>query len=165
MKNRYLLFIETFLIAILYPVLCFANSSWVWLTDTRPYYILPYVIVATLLIETLAINYIPKTKKPIRVFIIVLIANLLSFAAPYIWTIIDPNAIYHFPEAIEHYPYYTICLEYFIITIVVELPVVFFSLKKYAEKEKVLLLTVLGANALTTIFVAVIERKICYGQW
>ena len=165
MKNSFLLFLGIFLIALFSPVLCFANSSWVWLTDTRPYYVLPYVIVATLLIEMLAVNFIPKVKKPIRVFIVILIANLFSFAAPYVWTLIDPDALYRFPEAIEHYPYYTICLTYFIITIAVELPFVFFSLKKYAEKWKVLLFTIFGANAVTTLFVAVVERTICYGKW
>ena len=49
------------LILIFMPVLMlnvYANSSWVWISETRPYDILPFVIVITLVIEISFIYFI-----------------------------------------------------------------------------------------------------------
>ena len=54
----------TLLIVCLFVVssgCAYANSSWIWLTDNRPWDILPWVAAATIIIEALAIWWVPKT--------------------------------------------------------------------------------------------------------
>ncbi|MEL7570576.1 MAG: hypothetical protein AAGU14_08460 [Eubacteriaceae bacterium] len=144
-----------------------ANSSWGWIAETRPYDVLPYVIIITLAIETLAINKIPKICKPFKVFCVVTIANLLSFAAPYLfwYSAAVSDQMYTFIETIEHMPVYNVGMSYLIITLAVEVPIVYNAFKKSAQKEKLLLWTVIGTNVATTIIVGIIERIICPGSW
>ena len=159
----------TLMIALLLTrVAAYANSSWVWVSETRPYDLFPLVVGGTVLTETLAINGIPKIKKPLQVFIIVLFANLLSFAAAYLLLCLESAigySLYPAVDALERGPYYLICVVYFAMTLAAELPVAYFSLRKYAQNKRQLLLTIILSNVLTTVLVAVIERMICYGRW
>lgn len=157
---------------LLLPMTAFANSSWHWLTKTRPYDVLPVAIVITLLAEILAINFIPKIKKPLKVFVFVTLGNLLSFAAPYLLWIIDQIKLFgtdgvsrYFTYYTEFQPSYTVGFDYFLITILVEGPIVYFGLKKNASSKKALILTTITVNAVTTAFVAVLERLLCRGAW
>ena len=61
----------------------FADSSWCWLTDTRPFDILPPVALATIVIEVLAIWLIPNTGKLMKTAVAVILANAASFLLPY----------------------------------------------------------------------------------
>ena len=67
-----------------FPTIANANSSWRWISETRPWDILPYVVAITLLIEIASIVVIAKIKPIWKVSLSVVIANLLSFAAPYL---------------------------------------------------------------------------------
>ena len=53
----------TCFVLLIIPQAVFADSSWCWLTDTRPFDILPPVALATIVIEVLAIWLIPNTGK------------------------------------------------------------------------------------------------------
>ena len=151
------------LIATLFSTVAFADSSWRWISETRPYDVLPFVAVGTILIETLAISIVPKIKKTAKVFCVITLANLISFAAPYILCFFDP--IYTFAQMLDHCPIFTVGLAYLIITIAVELPIVFKLLKKDTENKKTLLWTIIVSNIITTVLVAIVERMFCQGHW
>ncbi len=146
----------------------FANSSWHWLTDARPIYILPIVIVITLFLEIYSISFVCN-EKPKNIACAVTLANIASFAAPYlfelIFGLINPYQIYSFFEMIDHTPMFTIGTVYLVMTITIELPVVYFCLHKNIKNKKRLLITTIGINTLTTIMVAVVERIVCLGHW
>ena len=60
---------------VLLPANAFADSSWVWISEKRPFDILPWVAVGTILIEWLSIWLIPKTGHSLKVLGIVMIAK------------------------------------------------------------------------------------------
>ena len=50
-------------------------------------------------------------------------------------------------------------------TIVVEMPVVYGCLKKYAKDRKYLIGVIVGSNVVTTLITAAAERILCWGKW
>ena len=133
--------ISAFIISLfslqLFNLTTFANSSWVWISETRPYDVLPWVAIGTLIIETISLIVFAKIKNGFKVFAFVTVANLLSFAAPYLFLWLVPNEVgYTFEMFIENTPSYTIGVLYYITTILIELPIVYFSLIKYASSIK-----------------------------
>jgi len=150
----------------LFSVTAFANSSWHWISERRPYDVLPFVIVFTLLIEILFIKYFSGTKKIFVLSVSVVIGNLLSFVAPYLITYIIPG-LYTFEEMLEHTPFYIVGLFYLAMTLIIEIPVVFLTL--YFPEEsgngKKIFLSVAAANTITTILTALTERIFCPGSW
>ncbi len=165
-KNNFMSFILAFIMCFGFSVTAFANSSWAWITESRPYDVLPFVIVFTLVTETCIIAYFSKIESKSRVFVPVLIGNLLSYAMPYI---VYSNSlygeVYGLKHALDHSPYYTVGIHFLVMTLVVELPVVYLSLRKKAADKKVLTITTVAINVITTLVVALIERLICRGQW
>lgn len=163
------------LFAVVFHITVSANSSWGWVAQTRPYDVLPYVIIITLAIETLAINKIPKIGKPFKVFCVVTIANLLSFAFPYLFTYAAFSSdfssgqlsgqLYSFKEMLNILPTYTVGWAYLVITLAFEIPIVYNTFKENVLNKKLLLWTVIGANVITTIIVAVIENMLCPAPW
>lgn len=149
-----------------FSVSAFANSSWVWITKSRPYDVLPFVIVFTLVAETYAIAYFSKIESKSIVFVPVLIGNLFSYAMPYI---VESQSMYGeyygLKHSIDHGPFYTVGTAFLIMTLVAELPVVYLSLKNKTENKKALAISIIIINILTTAAVALIERIICRGQW
>ena len=156
--------IITLFFAIILPIKAYANSSWVWLSETRPYDVLPYVIVITLIIEILAVCLIAKPESIARAILFILVANICSFLLPYIFIYTVPS-LYTPEQTLNHTPFYNVGLFYLFLTLAVELPTVYFTLKDYCEKEKVLLWTIIGSNVLTTMITAVVERIFCRGIW
>lgn len=153
------------LCAVWLTVPAFADSSWVWISETRPYDVLPWVAIATLIIETGIIWYVGRTGRLLKVFCVVTLGNLLSFAVPYLPVVMDPiHTKLH--SALEHWPVYTVGFLYLVITILVELPIEYRLLRGDAgERQKPLLYAVIGSNVLTTVMVAVVERIFCRGHW
>ena len=137
-----------------------ANSSWHWLTDTRPYEVLPFAAAATVAIEFAAIYFIARVKRPWKTLLVVVIANLLSFGLPYPILLASPASSY----TLDRLPYLIGPL-YLIVTLALELPVTILSLRKDAPGDKRLVLTVIAANAVTTAMCAVIERAYSHGSW
>lgn len=165
--NRIASLIICTLFLFMMPLTALANSSWYWISSTRPYDVLPFVIVITLAIEILAIHFIAKAKKIGKTICYVTFGNLVSFLAPYVFLYcqtVDED-IYTFSEVFEHTPGYIVGVVYLIMTIAIELPIVYFALKEDVEDRKKLLWCCIGANVVTTVITAVAERLICVGQW
>ena len=151
-----------------FTLLASANSSWVWISETRPYDILPFVIIGTLLIETVAVNLVSKVGNWYKTFFAVLVGNIISFVVPYIGysnTTPYADAGYTLSEIINRGPYYTVGTAFLLLTLIIELPVVYFLLKKDADNKNKLALCIALANVVTTVLVAVVERTLCYGRW
>ena len=144
-----------------------ANSSWVWITESRPYDVLPFVIVFSLVAETYAIKIFAGVKNTAEAFVPVLIGNILSYALPYVdHSQITPYAGYYtLAQIIETGPHYTVGTIFLVITLAVEIPVVYLLLRKKAENKKHLIYVTLAVNIITTVVVALIERIICRGHW
>lgn len=157
----------TILLIGCFTLTAFANSSWVWISETRPYDVLPFVIVGTLLIETAAINLLLKVGNWHKVFSGVLIGNLISFAVPYIgYSNTTPYAGYYtLGEILNRGPYYTVGGAFLIITVLVELPFMYFWLKKVVTDKKKLIAVTVIANVVTTFAVAAVERIFCEGHY
>ena len=155
------------LLLVLSSQTVWANSSWVWLTDRQPYQLLPAAAALTVLIETVMIRTCLGIQKTGKVLGVVLAGNLISFCLPYlfIWLEGREMGFRGFGEIIEKGPNYIVGTIYLILTVVAEVPVVCWGLRKeILDKKKGCLLTA-AANVLTTVMVAVIERILCYGQW
>ena len=148
------------MIVLLFPCTVYANSSWNWLTDTTPLLVLPFAIVFTLVVEIFSIVRYGKVKKYLKVAIVVLVANLISFLIPYLFEISglpDPSIF----EAIKAGLYYIVTFGYIIITLFFELPIVFFSLWNNTTHSGRLLLAIVVSNVITTVLVAICERLFC----
>ena len=167
--NRYRL-LSTILVGILsicMPVTVYANSSWHWIT-TSPMKVLAYVIILTLFIEIAFVFAMGKIKSFKRVFYVISLANLFSYLAPYIeraYRFIPTSGGFSISAAFNKGPYYMILSGYLLLTIIIELPITFFLLRKHAKSKKMLAVSILSANIITTIAVAIIERVVCVGQW
>ena len=95
------------------------------------------------------------------------LGNIISFIAPYIGY---SNSLYGqmgytLSQIISQGPYYTVGMAFLLLTIIIELPIVYLLLKKDADNKKKLALCILVANIVTTALVAVVERTLCYGHW
>ena len=149
------------------PLNASANSSWIWLSEARPYDVLPFAAAITIAIEVAAMWFMLGKKHLMKIAVVVVIANLLSFAAPYlIWydeTIRMP--LKPFPELMEYGYYFTVGVIFLLLTLLVELPIVFFTLRKHADQKWRFLLTIGGINTVTTLMTAAAERIFCYGHW
>lgn len=168
--NRYKAITNTTITALLvfaFSLTAFANSSWVWISETRPYDVLPFVALATLIIETAALNGFLKIGNWHRVFTGVLIGNLISFAVPYIgYSNTTPYAGYYtLTQILQRGPFYTVGAAFLIITVAVELPFMYFWLKKSVKNKKLLVLVTVLANVVTTAMVALVERLLCEGYY
>jgi len=144
----------------------YANSSWHWVSEMRPFDVLPWVVIPTLVIEIAVLFWCTKDNF-FRVGIIVILANLLSFVAPFFidWTLGDYQILgYDFERFLNHTPRYIIGITYGIMTLAVELPVLCNAFKKNTPEKK-LIKTIVVVNAVTTVLVFAIERIVCQGTW
>lgn len=167
--NRYKAITNTTITALLvfaFSFTAFANSSWVWISETRPYDVLPFVAIATLAIETAALNLILKIGNWHKVFSGVLIGNLISFAVPYIGYSNTPP-YYDMPLSyiLQRGPFYTVGAAFLFLTVAVELPFMYFWLRKDVKNKKLLILVTVVANIVTTAMVALVERLFCEGYY
>ncbi len=167
--NRYKAITNTTITGLLvfaFSFTAFGNSSRGWISETRPYDVLPFVAAATLAIETVAPNLILKIGNWHKVFSGVLIGNLISFAVPYIGYSNTPP-YYDMPLSyiLERGPFYTVGAAFLFLTVAVELPFMYFWLKKDVKNKKLLILVTVVANIVTTAMVALVERLLCEGHW
>ena len=157
-------------ILILFPYLAYANSSWRWISRYRPFDILPAVVIMTLVVEIFMITRLGKVKNLIIASIVISVANVASFVVPYLWLHLGRNELgipghEHFELLINNWPTYNVGLMYLLLTLVIEVPIVYILLKKYCTNQEKLLKAIAMANIVTTILVAVVERIISYGEW
>jgi len=155
----FLLFIQLFSIA------AYANSSWHWLTKTNPFDVLPFAAIATLVIEYIAIKKSNSISRSLNLFIVICIANIASFILPFAVLLLPSEVGYTFEMSIQHLPKYIVGIGYLLLTLIVEIPVVYFSFQNSVTNKKRLLISIIIVNAVTTIMVAIIERIICRGTW
>ena len=156
--------VRSSLMLLIVPQAVFADSSWCWLTDTRPFDILPPVALATIVIEVLAIWLIPNTGKLMKTAVAVILANAASFLLPYALLLNDP--VYpKFDDMLNAGPNYIVGAGFVILTLVLEIPIVYNLLKKHVDNKKKLLWSIIGSNIVTTAMVAVIERMVTNGYW
>ena len=154
----------TCFVLLIIPQAVFADSSWCWLTDTRPFDILPPVALATIVIEVLAIWLIPHTGKLMKTAVAVILANAASFLLPY--ALLLNNPVYpKFDDMLNAGPNYIVGAGFVILTLVLEIPIVYNLLKKHVDNKKKLLWSIIGSNIVTTAMVAVIERMVTDGYW
>jgi len=166
-KNKFMTFTLALIMCFGFSFTAFANSSWVWITESRPYDVLPLVIVFTLIAETFAISFFGKIESKNAVFVPVLIGNILSYMMPYVaYSQTTPYAGYEsLGYILERGPFYTVGTHFLIMTLVAELPVVFLSLRKKAGDKKALAISIVAVNVLTTLLTALAERLLCHGHW
>lgn len=152
---------------MLIPTIVFANSSWVWLTDMRPWTILPIVVLVTIIIEVFIIIKYGRINNKTKAIVIVLLVNFISFIVPYFLTY-NSLKIFHPKESLlsvlNSGPNYIVGLWYLLLTLIVEVPIVFFTLKDKENIERLLISAVI-ANTTTTLLVFIVERLTCRGTW
>ena len=161
-----------FVFSALLKMTASANSSWHWISTTRPLTVLPFVVVLTLAVEFFAVKRLNGIENSAKVFYVVCAANLVSFVAPYFLTIIyymyadgPGGMVYSFAEVLEEIPVYIVGLGYLFLTLLAEVPVVYLSFRKDVENKRKLLVVIIAANIITTVLTAVAERTICTGSW
>ncbi len=153
----------------LFSLSAWADSSWVWISETRPVDVLPWVAAATILIESVWIGRcLDRSLRP-RVFLAVCIANLISFLAPYLlMSLSNLRMGYSFAEALQkqadHWPSWTIGGGYLALTLLTE-AFVYFLFEKKAERPRRLLRAFLLSNTVTTVLSFAAERLLCHGHW
>lgn len=146
-----------------------ANSSWVWISETRPVDVLPWVALATVLIEAVWIGRcLDRTLRP-RAFLAVCAANLLSFLLPYLIGSVESFSMgYSFLEGLrkhaDHWPSWIVGGGYLALTVLTE-SFVYFLFEKKTERPKQLLKAFLFSNIATTALTFAAERLLCRGHW
>lgn len=155
-----------FLAALPLVTVAYANSSWIWISETRPWDILPWVIVGTLVIEILAIRLFGGEKKLGRIVLFVTLGNLISFLVPYLfkWLAYTMDG-FGFDKYLNHFPSFITGTFYFALTLIVELPLVYCALVPKEKPSRKLMWTVIAANIVTTALTAIVEQTLCKGQW
>jgi len=168
MKNRKVTLTSVFLLLLSIPQVVCANSSWVWISTTRPYDLLPLVAIVTIIIEVGMTRCYVKNGNYFRILIYIAGANIASFLCPYIVNyckLVSVKGHQPMREMFAHWPTYTVGLYFLVMTLVIELPIVYLGLKEKAKDSKKLKWTIIIANILTTTMVAVVERMLCQGHW
>lgn len=162
------------LLVVLFPITAYANSSWHWISSSRPLDLFPIVVIVTLLIEIFCINYIAKIKDLKRVIPVVSLANLVSFVVPYIWLGVNPRNVYTasgedifyvIKYTVEHTPTFTVSLVFLVMTLLVETPIVYLFFKDRVQNKKNLIFNIILINFITTAITFAVERLFCYGEW
>lgn len=151
----------------LFPKAVFANSSWNWVT-TSPLTLLPLAVIFTLLIETVSVVRFGRVNKAVKAFCIIGLANLLSFLAPGLeraYRFIPTTGKVSLSAAFGKGPYYMVFSGYLLLTVIIELPIVYFLLRNNTSDKKRLAVSIILSNVATTVIVAVLERLICVGRW
>ena len=152
-------------ITALFPLTAFADSSWIWISEKRPFDILPWVAIATILIEWLSIWLIPRTGHALKVLGAVMIANTASFVLPYVFLKYELSWYGPLDHILDSGPNYIVSGVFLILTIIVEMPIVYNVLKSKVQNKKLLQITIIVSNIITTAGVAVVERLITEGYW
>lgn len=152
-------------VALAFPAVAFANSSWWWTWESllKPSDLFPIAVAVTLAIEMLAVELIARAGRPLRSFLTVAAANLFSFGAPILVFAIDE--IHPLSWYLEHQPIYLVGPLYLVMTLAIEVPIVYALLYRDDDKpyNRKLLATIIGANVVTTALVAIIEQTLCFG--
>lgn len=154
-----------FIIVMCVPITALANSSWYWFGNIRPIYILPIIAVVTITAEILIINYFGKINMLRKTALLVISANLLSFAFPYIYPYFGWTPHYSLDMLIENTPSYTVTAVFLIMTLAVEVPFIYIALRRNCSNKLNLIVSLILSNTVTTLLAAAVERIICRGTY
>lgn len=166
MRKRLLTSLIAAITILTFPLTAYANSSWTWLTQTTPLTVLPFAIILTLAVEIFAVIRFGHVQKHLMAAGIVVLANLASFILPLLfnWLVLYPMG----PEGqtalnvfLDEVPFFIVGLGYLLLTLIVELPIVYCTLKNKTTQPSRLLLSILISNVITTTIIAVAERLLC----
>lgn len=166
-KNTNKIILCTLITVVMMSNQVHANSSWHWVT-TSPMTLLPLAVILTLTIEIMGIKIVIRQLDLKKIIKVVVIANLLSFLLPYVeraYRFSPTTGGFSFFTASNKGPYFMIMMGYLIITLLVEMPIVYLYLRKENIVKVRLILTILFTNVFTTLLVASIERIACRGVW
>ena len=152
-------------LVFLFPTFVSANSSWCWISEQRPYDLLPLVMLLTLIIEVSAADQLTGVDQLPKTLSLVLIANILSFSAPYVLNYALSCPIYTFSQMLDHVPIFIVGSWYLLLTLAIEIPVVYLGIRKDAADRKKLIGVLVLSNLVTTLLVAALERFLCQGSW
>jgi len=104
------------------------------------------------------------------VIIAVTLANLASFLLPYLLEALSMmsegfanDLVSGFVENLDSGPAYIVGFMYLVITLIVEIPIVYAVLNNRTGNRKKLLTTIILVNIATTLLVLMIERILCIG--
>jgi len=101
-------------------------------------------------------------------FGVICAANLASFMLPHLVFVIEsPHSSFSESWAMysHHWPSYIIGIGFLIMTLFIEVPIIYISLKSFAQNKKQLITVIIVVNIITTAAVAVTERIAYKGQW
>ena len=147
------------------PYVAYANSSWYWFSETRPFDILPWVALVTIVVEWIMLWKIPDIKRWGKVLCAVAVANIASFLMPYLLIYIQSSTQESFKELLDTSPSYIVGIVFLIITCAVEIPIVNKVLKNDTQNGKRLFTVSIIANIITSLFAAILERLVTEGGW
>lgn len=117
----------------------FANSSWIWL--------------------------ISDTGRLLKTTAVVAAANAFSFLFPFFILLVTDPWYGTFQQKLDAGPTYIINGIFLLLTITLELPVVYCLLRNDAKSRKKLIVTIIAANAATTMMVAFAEHLMMTGYY
>ncbi|MGI6605406.1 MAG: hypothetical protein GX062_06500 [Firmicutes bacterium] len=141
-----------------------ANSSWQWLT-VRPCDVLLLILALIALMEAGVVTRFARVLDARKSFVVVLLANAVSHLFPYGLRML---ACWHkfrcVCKALDA-PYYTVGTYSLIMTAVVELPAVYFVLRRLVDDTRRLGWILVLANISSTLVAAGVERLLCHGHW
>ena len=174
--SLYRMFLCFISITLFFVATASANSSWIWLTNVKPSMVFPIAILVTIIIEVFTIKHFGKVKSSwLRVVGIVLSANLVSFLVPYFirfftgYLPLMGFSLESLQLTFNGGPFYIVLLGYLLLTIVFEIPIVYWGLRKNILSERSskirLVITIVVANVITTVLVAISERIFSHGYY
>ena len=141
----------------------YANSIWNEKIENfsyRPYLI--GIIIGTLLIESLVLIFVSKSGKPLKVTTAVIAANAASFLIPrwIINIIFMENGLSIYLGMMSVHNGIQLDVIFFIVTIIIELPILWIILRKDVKSVKTFMFTALTVNFVTNFATAFINLQI-----
>ena len=159
-------FLSAFLFALLlvfmFPI-AISASSWAWMSDVRPYHLLPLDIGVASTIEILSLLYIAKVTYKSKAVFFTIFANMVSFAAPYVATFLFEDDGLACLE--KNSSYGLLRFAHVGMILIFEWIAVFIPLCDHVESEKRLIWTIFGSNAVSTALVILLESVLAPGQY
>lgn len=165
MKKRYL--IANFVVVVIslfsLSTTTFAATLFNDTADTFDYTkYLPVMVGGSLVIEALAIMLLTDIKRIVNVSFAVLVANTASFVLPRLALGLYRHEVFYkgmFTEGFLSSNWLAAGV-YFVISLIIELPILYFMLRVFTPKKVRLMIIAAGANIVTTAAIAFAEFQI-----
>ncbi|MBR1731170.1 MAG: hypothetical protein IJ725_01890 [Ruminococcus sp.] len=121
---------------------------------------MPIIVGGTLIVEALIILLLSDIKRIVNVSFAVLVANVVSFIVPRLaWGFINGGGFYTglftYGNAVTDW---LVTFLYLAVTLLIELPIVWYMLRHFTKKIAKLLLVTAAANVFTTVILAILQQ-------